>query len=386
MIRREIENELKSISSQYPVTIITGPRQSGKTTLAQMCFPEKRYVNLEDPGLFSAASFDPNGFINGLKDGAIIDEIQRVPDLLSSIQVKVDRSKKNGQFILTGSNQFSLIESVAQSLAGRAGILKLLPLTFQEVSRFKRIDSVEEQILMGFYPGVYDKKQEPYKAYRNYYETYIERDLRQLINIKDLKKFQLFVRLCAGRIGQLYNASNLSNEVGVSVPTIQHWTSILETSFIVFFLQPWFSNIGKRLIKTPKMYFIDVGIASYLLGNENTNHIATHPQRGALFENMVVIDLLKQRYNRGLDNNLFFYRDNHQNETDILARQGSYLTAYEVKVSQTFHADFLKGLNYIQSLIPDSIGNRYLVYSGKDEYELNNAQIVNYRNLLYDKP
>jgi hypothetical protein len=380
MIQREIEKELQNISSQYPVTIITGPRQSGKTTLAQTCFPKKQYVNLEDPGQFSAASYDPNGFINKLKDGAIIDEVQRVPNLLSSIQVEVDRSKIKGQFILTGSNHFSLIESVAQSLAGRVGILKLLPLTLNEVTKFKKVKSVEEQILMGFYPGVYDNKLEPYKAYRNYYETYIERDLRQLITVKDLKKFQLFVRLCAGRTGQLFNASNLSNEVGVSVPTIQHWVSILETSFIVFFLQPWFSNVNKRLIKTPKLYFVDVGIASYLLGNENTKHIETHPQRGALFENMVVIDLLKQRYNGGLDNNLFFYRDNHKNEIDVLTRKGSLFNAYEIKVSQTFHNDFLKGLNYIQSLIPDSINNKYLVYAGRDEYELNGAHIVNYRN------
>ena len=382
MIRRVIEPELINLSKQYPVILITGPRQSGKTTLAQQCFPGKKYVNLEDPGQNYAAGFDPNGYIDSLQDGAIIDEIQNVPELLSSIQAEVDRSKINGRFILTGSNQFSLLESITQTLAGRVGILKLLPFTIQETRLFKKSMTIEEQILTGFYPGVYNNKLEPYKAYRNYYETYIERDLRQLINVKDLRKFQLFIRLCAGRTGQLFNASNLSNEVGVSVPTIQQWASILETSFIIFFLQPWYSNINKRLIKTPKLYFVDVGIANYLLGNENTTHVATHPVKGALFENLVIIELLKNRYNQGLDNNLFFYRDNHQNEVDVLERVGSKLNAYEIKASQTFHVDFLKGLNYISKLIPETLNEKYLLYSGNDEFLLNNVYVKNYARLF----
>lgn len=381
MIAREIENEVLNIANQYPVVLITGARQTGKTTLTQKCFPQLKYVNLEDPGQRNAASSDPVGFINSLKDGAIIDEIQKVPSLLSSIQVAVDKIRKPGQFIITGSNQFSLLESVAQSLAGRAGIIKLLPLTIAETKLFGCNYGVNEFILNGFYPGVYNNKTEPYKAYRNYYETYIERDLRQIINLKELKKFQLFVRLCAGRIGQLFNASNLSNEVGVSIPSIQNWISVLETSFIVFFLHPWYSNINKRLVKSPKLYFLDVGLASYLLGNENTRHIETHPLRGSLFENLVVIELLKHRFNCGMDNNLFFYRDNHQNEVDILVRHGNLFDAYEIKASETFHADFLKGLNYISSLIPNQIKTKNLVYAGSNEFEIQKTEIVNFCNV-----
>jgi hypothetical protein len=380
MIAREIEKEVLSIANQYPVVLITGARQTGKTTLAQRCFPQMQYINLEDPGHSNAASYDPVGFINNLKGGAIIDEIQKVPSLLSSIQVEVDRTRINGQFILTGSNQFSLLETVTQTLAGRVGIIKLLPLTIAETKLFGINYNVNEYILNGFYPGIYNNKTEPYKAYRNYFETYIERDLRQLINIKDLKKFQLFIRLCAGRIGQLFNASNLSNEVGVSVPTIQNWVSVLEASFIVFFLQPWYSNINKRLVKSSKLYFLDVGLANYLLGNENTRHIEIHPLRGALFENLVVNELLKQRFNRGLDNNLYFYRDNHQNEVDILARNGNQFDIYEIKISETFHADFLKGLSYLSFLIPNQIKNKYLVYTGSNEFELQKNRIINFCN------
>ncbi len=378
MIIREIEKEVRNIANQYPVVLITGARQTGKTILSQRCFPQLRYVNLEDPSQSYAASYDPVGFIGSLTEGVVIDEIQKVPSLLSSIQAVVDKTRKPGQFIITGSNQFSLLETITQSLAGRVGMIKLLPLTIAETKLFECNYSVNDYILNGFYPGIYNNKTEPHKAYRNYYETYIERDLRQIINLKELKKFQLFVRLCAGRIGQIFNASNLSNEVGVSVPTIQNWISVLETSFIVFFLQPWYSNTSKRLVKSPKLYFLDVGLASYLLGNENIRHIETHPLRGSLFENLVVIELLKHRFNRGLDNNLFFYRDNHQNEVDVLARHGNLFDAYEIKASETFHPTFLKGLNYISSIIPDQIKTRNLVYSGSDEHTLQETQIVNF--------
>lgn len=382
MIARKIEKEVMNIANQYPVVLITGARQTGKTTLAQKCFPQMQYINLEDPGQSNAAQYDPVGFINSIQDGAIIDEIQKAPTLLSVIQVEVDKKRKPGQFIITGSNQFSILETVTQTLAGRVGIIKLLPLTIAETKLFGCNYSENEFILHGFYPGVYNNKTEPYKAYRNYYETYIERDLRQIINLKDLKKFQLFVRLCAGRIGQIFNASNLSNEIGVSVPTVQNWISVLETSFIVFFLHPWYGNINKRLIKSPKLYFLDVGLASYLLGNENIKHIEVHPLRGSLFENLIVVELLKHRFNLGLDNNLFFYRDNHQNEVDILARHGNMLDAYEIKISKTFHTDFIKGLNYLSALVPDQIQQRYLVYAGTEEYELQKTLITNFCNIV----
>lgn len=379
MIRREIETEVKSLAKQYPVVMITGPRQSGKTTLAKLCFPEKKYINFEDPGLLNAAADDPNGFINNLKEGAILDEIQRVPELLSSLQVEADRLKKKGRFILTGSNQFSLMQNVSQSLAGRIGILKLLPLTIEETGLFKkRKRTIDDFILRGFYPGVYSNKLEPYKAYRNYYETYIERDLRQLINVKDIKKFHLFMRLCAGRTGQLFNASNLSGEVGVSIPTIQHWLSVLESSFVIFFLQPWHSNMKKRLVKTPKLYFVDIGIANYLLGNETVSHVSTHPIRGALFENLIVVDYLKQRYNKGLDNNLFFYRDNHLNEVDIIQQFGNKINTIEIKSSQTFHSGFLKGLNYIKTYLSEQINSQILIYAGNEDLIVDGIEVKNY--------
>lgn len=381
MIFRIIEKEVKSTAKKYPVVLITGPRQSGKTTLAKLCFPDKKYINLEDPGLSIAASEDPNGFISNIKEGAILDEIQRVPALLRSIQVEADSRKKKGRFILTGSNQFSLIHNVSQSLAGRIGILKLLPMTINETLEFKKINKIDTFLHHGFYPGIYSNKLDPYKAYRNYYETYIERDLRQLINIKDLRKFHLFIRLCAGRIGQLFNASNLSNEVGVSVPTIQHWASVLEASFIIFFLQPWHTSTNKRLVKTPKIYFIDTGIANYLLGNESENHTSTHPGRGALFENMIILELLKKRYNKGLENNLFFYRDNHQNEVDIIEQEGSHVNTFEVKSSQTFHSDFLKGLNFFKSVFTEQVKTQTLIYAGKENLTINNINIKNYLNL-----
>lgn len=381
MISRIIEKEVKSTAKKYPVILITGPRQSGKTTLAKLCFPDKKYFNLEDPGLSIAASEDPNGFISNIKEGAILDEIQRVPALLHSIQVEADSRKKKGRFILTGSNQFSLIHNVSQSLAGRIGILKLLPMTINETLEFKKINKIDTFLHHGFYPGIYSNKLDPYKAYRNYYETYIERDLRQRINIKDLRKFHLFIRLCAGRIGQLFNASNLSNEVGVSVPTIQHWVSVLEASFIIFFLQPWHTSTNKRLVKTPKIYFIDTGIANYLLGNESENHTSTHPGRGALFENMIILELLKKRYNKGLENNLFFYRDNHQNEVDIIEQVGSHVNTFEVKSSQTFHSDFLKGLNFFRSVFTEQVKIQTLIYAGNENLTINNINIKNYLNL-----
>ncbi len=379
MIQREIYNELISISGQYPVIIITGPRQSGKTTLAKQAFPEKAYFSLENPDTRQLAILDPIGFLNSFPDGAILDEIQRSPDLLSYIQGMVDKKKEHGKFILTGSNQFSLMNSVSQSLAGRAALLKLLPLTIHETKLFGSEFNIDEFILNGFYPGIYDYKQEPYKAYRNYYETYIERDVKQLINLKDLNKFQLFMRLCAGRVGQLLNTSHLSNEVGVSVPTIQNWLSVLQASYIIFLLQPWSGNLKKRLIKTPKLYFYDVGLASFLMGNENLNHISRDPLRGSLFENMVIIDVLKSRYNKGLDNNLFFYRDNHQNEVDILEKNGNRLNAIEIKSSSTFHTDFLNQLDYIKKIIPDRVDKTTLIYSGDKDFIINNHVITNHK-------
>jgi predicted AAA+ superfamily ATPase len=380
-VDRSIIAELQDLANHYPVVMITGPRQSGKTSLCRSLFPNKPYYSFENPDTRNAVVSDPRAFFNANADGAIIDEFQRYPEILSYMQGIVDEKKQKGQFILTGSNNVSMLTNVSQSLAGRVAILKLLPFSVSEIADITTGYSTDDFLYKGFYPGVYANELNPTKAYRNYYETYIERDVRQLINIKDLVSFQRFIRLCAGRTGQLFNASNLATEVGVTVATIQSWLSVLQATFVVFMLQPWSVNLSKRILKTPKLYFYDVGLASYLLGIENTTHLETHPLRGALFENLVVVDLLKKRYNAGMDNNLFFYRDNHGNEVDVVQESGAKITAYEIKSAQTFTPHFLKGLDYLKKIAPQYAGESHLIYDGADKMIINGHQIYNFRNI-----
>ncbi len=381
MVKRQISETLLSLTGQYPVITVTGPRQSGKTTLVKSLFPDKPYHNLEDPDIREFAFNDPSAFIKKLPGGAVIDEIQRVPRLLSYIQSVVDETRSQGMFILTGSQNLDLISHVTQSLAGRTAILKLLPFTLAEVSRYKSAAlSFNDIALNGFFPAVYEKKPAPTIYYRNYYETYVERDLRQLINVKDLHLFRVFMRLCAGRIGQLFNASGLANETGVSPATIKNWISILEASFILFLLEPFHENINKRVVKSRKIYFTDVGLAAYLLGIEDIKHVANHPSRGSLFENMVITELIKARYNKSLDHNLYFYRDSNDNEVDVLFNKGHQLTPVEIKSSATFHADFAKSLAYIKKIMPSRINNGFIVYSGDIEQAVKENKVLNYRN------
>lgn len=279
MIPRALAGHAASVFIKYPVVTITGPRQSGKTTLANATFPDKPYANLESPVTRQFAEEDPIGFLNQYPEGAIIDEIQRVPDLLSFIQVIVDEKQKNSLFILTGSQQFELMRGISQSLAGRTALLKLLPLSISELTSFFPL-GVDEMLFKGFYPRIYDQNIPPYQVYGDYYETYVERDLRQLINIKNLSLFQRFIRLCAGRCGQLLNLNSLANDSGISQSTAREWMTILEASYIVFLLQPFHVNIKKRLVKSPKIYFYDVGLAGWLCGIEEERQIATHPLRG----------------------------------------------------------------------------------------------------------
>jgi uncharacterized protein len=380
-IKRDIEAELLELALQYPVVMINGPRQAGKTSLAQRCFPEKPYFSLENPDLREQITADPRAFFSANPEGAIIGEFQRYPDILSYIQGIVDERRMKGQFILTGSNNVIMLSQVAQSLAGHVAILKLLPLTIGELSDSGREFNTDDYLVNGFYPGIYSEGLNSLKAYRNYYETYVERDIRQLLQIKELIYFQRFIKLCAGRTGQLFNASSLANEVGVSSMTIQSWLSALQATFIVFLVQPWSANISKRMVKTPKLYFYDVGLVSYLLGIENISHIETHPLRGALFENMVILELLKKRYNAGLDNNLYFYRDNHGNEVDVLQESGYQLNLFEIKSGQTFTSHFLKGLDYLRKLIPERISTSNLIYAGEQKMTINGHRIMNYRNM-----
>jgi predicted AAA+ superfamily ATPase len=381
IIHRDITHEVKELFGQYPVVTITGPRQSGKTTLAKQVFPEVPYFSLENIATRERALSDPIGFLEKLTEGVILDEIQRAPDLVSYIQGIVDDFGKPGMFILTGSNQFSLLEKISQSLAGRTAMLKLLPFSFSEVTTISGEIITNDLILKGLYPGIHSRNLNPNKAYRNYYETYIERDLGQIINIKDLDVFSRFVKLCAGRVGQIWNASNLSNETGVSIHTIQSWISVLQASYIVFLLPPWFGNINKRLIKSPKLYFHDVGLASYLLDIESEVQLDRDPLRGALFENLIISELLKRRFNRGLDSNLYYYRDRHGYEIDVIAGIRDSLELYEIKSSQTFTGDFLKKLRYINKLLGDRIKSSSLVYDGKEEGTIENVRLIPFRKL-----
>jgi len=364
MIDRAMEPVLKELAAKYPVVTVTGPRQSGKTTLCRKVFPKMPYANLERPDTRDFATTDPRGFLGGYPDGVILDEIQRAPHLLSYIQVRVDERDASGQFILTGSQQLEVINTVSQSLAGRTALLKLLPFTMGELGWSRLPLSLDGLLLTGFYPRIYDKQLDPTQALGDYFATYVERDMRQLASVKDLSVFEKFVRLCAGRIGQILNLQSLGNDAGVSHATARAWLSLLEASYILFVLPPWYRNISKRLIKSPKIYFYDVGLASYLLGLENERHVSRDPLRGNLFENLVIMEALKYRYNRGRKSNMCFYRDAKGNEVDMIIEFGSDLFPVEIKAGETITADYFKGLKQFRRVVPDLPWGAGLIYGG----------------------
>lgn len=375
-IHRKLGDYAINIFKKYPVITITGPRQSGKTTLARAVFSEKPYANLENPAIRQFAEEDPVGFLQQYPDGAVIDEIQRVPALLSWIQVEVDEKRVNSLYVLTGSQQFELMRSITQSLAGRTALLKLLPLSIEELAPLG-MPGVDEMIYTGFYPRIYDQHIEPSIAYGDYFETYVERDLRQLVNIRNLSLFQRFVRLCAGRCGQLLNLSSLADDTGISQKTAREWITVLEASYIVFLLQPYHANIGKRLIKTPKLYFYDTGLAAWLCGIENHKQVATHPLRGNLFENTVIMEALKYRYNRGRRSNLYFFRDSNGNEVDLLYTIGHHILPVEVKSGHTVTRNYFRGLQKFQALFSEQVLlPSLLVYAGKDEQARRDVKVI----------
>jgi len=381
LIKRKAEDLLKRYAQTYPVVTITGPRQSGKTTLVKMAFPEKKYINLESLDYRTYAREDPRGFLGDIPDGAIIDEIQRVPDILSYLQPLVDEKDRNGLFILTGSGQFEIMNSISQSLAGRTALLKLLPFDLGEAYGEDKVINLNSLLYTGFYPRIFKNSLNPTEALSFYFETYIQKDVRTLVNVKDIHIFEKFVRLCAGRSGQLLNLSSLGNDLGVSHNTIKSWISVLEASYIVTFLKPYYSNINKRLLKTPKLYFLDVGLAVFLLGFDKASDLSNHPQRGALFESFVVAELLKHRFNSGKTDNLFFYRDRAGNEVDILLNYGDKLFGVEVKSSETFHNDFLKGLTFIKSQMAEKIKGCGVIYGGDLNQRREDVQIVGFKNI-----
>lgn len=369
------------MSKDYPVTTLLGPRQSGKTTLVRSSFADLPYANLEEIDTRQAALDDPRRFLSQFTSGVILDEIQQAPDLLSYIQVIVDETQKPGQFILTGSHQLSLHQAVSQSLAGRTALLELLPLSINELQQAGIDLTLNEYVLHGFYPRIYRDNLSPFKAYRNYYQTYVERDVRQLINVRNLSQFDRFIRLCAGRIGQVVNLNSISNDIGVDNRTLKAWLSILEASFIVKRLQPYYENFGKRIIKSPKLYFTDVGLASYLLGIESINQVDRDPLRGNLVENLVIMELIKARANQGLDANLYYYRDNNGNEVDAIYKSASMLIPIEIKSAQTLSNVFYKGLNYFRNLVgEDRCRQGCLIYAGDLEQQIKNIHVLNYKN------
>ncbi|NCC52169.1 MAG: ATP-binding protein [Spartobacteria bacterium] len=379
MIKRNISDELLILTNEYPVVTILGPRQAGKTTLARGLLTDYEYSNLEIPEIREFASNDPKAYLAQFPSRIIIDEIQRVPKLISYIQDIVDRKKMNGHFILTGSHQLQVREAVTQSLAGRTAILKLLPFSISELSAAGiEFNSFAEYIFHGFLPRIYDQSMRPTTAYSNYYQTYVERDLRQVINIKDASLFEKMMKLLAGRVGQLMDFSSLANDVGVDAKTIRSWISILEASFLVFKLPPFFENYGKRLIKSPKYYFTDVGLLCFLLGIRKHEQILRDPLVGSIFENLVVIEALKTRYNKGRMPDMYFFRDSRGNEIDLVLQEGRQLVAAEIKSAATFTAKLLKNLKQFHLLAKDVKGS-YLIYNG-ETYNLSDGfHAINFR-------
>lgn len=375
MIKRTLTPVLRQLTAQYPVVTLTGPSQSGKTTLCRVAFPDKPYVNLESPDTREFAHSDPRAFLSSYPEGAILDEIQRVPQLLSYLQPIIDQRNLPGQYILTGSQQFEVMTTISQSLAGRTALLELLPLSVEELAGAGILPGVDSLLLHGFYPRIYDAGLNPTQALGDYLETYVERDIRQLINIKDLALFAKFVRLCAGRTGQLLNLQSLGNDVGISHTTARSWLTLLEASYVIFLLQPWHTNISKRQVKTPKLYFYDVGLATYLLGAESELHVNRHPLRGNLFENLVVIEALKYHYNRGRRHRLYFWRDAKGNEVDLVIEAGPEVVPVEIKSGATISEDYFKGLRSFAAKCPVTPATSALVYGGTELQQRSDVKV-----------
>jgi hypothetical protein len=368
MIARLMTNTAKKLWMQYPVVTITGPRQSGKTTLAQNAFPEAEYVNLEIPDIREEARRDARLFIERHAAPAIFDEVQNAPEIVSYIQAEVDRRGQNAQYILTGSHQPALQATVSQSLAGRTALLELLPLSIDELTAAGKRKNRDRWIFEGFMPRSYDSGPEPTRLYADYFRTYVERDIRQLANLRNLRSFETFVRLLAGRTAQILNIASIASDAGVNATTAKEWLALLEASYIIRTLHPYYRNFGKRFIKAPKVYFVETGLAAYLLGIKSAEQVATHPLVGSLFENMVVMDAVKQRLNHGEDDNLYFMRTSHGVEIDLVAENAGKLDLCEIKAGATFHDDMAANIRSIARLMPDEVGERRIIYSGRETF------------------
>ncbi len=368
MITREIESRLRGLLTGFPILTLTGPRQSGKTTLARAVFADRPYVSLEEPDVRRLAVDDPRGFLARFPDGAVLDEVQRAPDLLSYLQTRVDADGRMGLFLLTGSQQFGLLSGVTQSLAGRTAFVELLPFSIPELERAGvRPESLDQMLFTGGYPPLYDRRLRPRDWLSAYVAAYVERDVRQLLKVQDLEGFQRFVRLCAGRSGQLLHLTSLATDCGITHHTAKAWISVLEASYIVFQLRPHHVNFSKRLIKAPKLYFHDAGLLCWLLGIQEPGQLATHPLRGNVFETLVVSELVKAYYNRGERAPLYFWRDSNGNEVDVIVDAGGRLRPIEIKSGQTLNRDFFIGLERWLALAGKQAAAPVLVYGGAEE-------------------
>ena len=379
-IHRKIEETILEASKYFSVIAVSGPRQSGKSTLLTQLFPLYEKYSLKDLNILDYAKNDPIAFLNQTDEGMFIDEIQRCPQLLDYIQGIVDNNPKR-HFALSGSSNFEVMKNLSESLAGRAGVFELLPMSIQEVTGKVDLDNLNQILYNGLYPSICAKKNIAKFFYPSYVRTYLEKDVRDLLQMKDQIRFTKFLKLCAARIGSLFNASELGAEVGVSSKTISHWISVLQASYLITLLPPYYENIPKRLVKSPKLYFNDPGLACYLLDIETPQQLDRDKMRGAIFENMIVMEAIKHRYNMGLEGGVFFYRDSNQNEVDLLIKQEGELTAIEVKSSMTYSSSFEKTLTQIEGWIKTPISKKAIVYSGDFENSSGDINLINYRHI-----
>lgn len=383
MINRIAEKTIRNLLRGFPIVTLTGPRQSGKTTLARAVFKNKPYASLEEPDLREAASDDPRSFLARFPNGAVLDEVQRCPDILSYLQTLIDTGSRMGMYILTGSQQFGLMSGITQSLAGRTAFVELLPFAINELSDAGILPSdIDAMMLTGSYPPIYDRSLVPAASWYSAYVTaYVERDVRQMLKIQELETFQRFVRLCAGRTGQLLNLSSLATECGITHNTAKAWISVLEASYLVFLLRPHSANFNKRVVKMPKLYFYDVGLVAWLLGIRTTEQIITHPLRGNLFETFIVSELIKSALNHGEKPSVFFWRDSNGNEVDLIIEKGTKLIPIEIKSGRTLTHESFVGLEKWRALAGDIATAPVLIYGGDESYDHKGSKVIGWKEI-----
>ena len=382
-IKRDLEEKLLYLATKFPVITVTGTRQCGKSTLLRSCFPTYKYVTLEDLDMRQLAKDDPRGFLNNFANQTIIDEAQYVPQLFSYIQTIVDSKNETGMFILSGSQNFLLMENITQSLAGRTAILKLATFSVSELSKAAKLKELNNWLFTGGYPRIYDKEIHPTDFFPSYIQTYIERDVRLLRNITDLGLFIRFVKLCAARTGQLLNIASLANEAEITIPTANAWLSILESSYVIYLLKPYYKNFNKRLVKSPKLYFYDTGLVSSLLGIVSSEQFSTHYLRGEIFENMVINEYVKQQFSKGKEPSFYFWRDSNQNEVDLLIENGEDLEVFEIKSSATINSKFFNSLKRFQSISNISTDKLSVVYGGDIDFQTDNGKFISWKNMKF---